>query len=40
LLIGFWTPEKKKIFEEKMTKVLNNKLSPYELVNSLLKEKA
>lgn len=40
LLTDFWTPEKKKIFEENITKVLNNKLSPYELVNSLLKEKS
>lgn len=40
LLTDFWTPAKKKLFEEKITQVLNNKLSPYDLVNSLLKEKA
>jgi LAO/AO transport system kinase len=36
LVTDFWTPEKKKIFEEKIAQVLNNKLSPYELVESLL----
>jgi LAO/AO transport system kinase len=39
LLTDFWTPGIKKLFEEKIPQVLDNKLSPYDLVNSLLKEK-
>jgi len=40
LLEDFWTETNKKLFDEKMDLVLNNKLSPYDLVNSLLEKKA
>ncbi len=38
LLESFWTEENKKLFDEKITQVLDNKLSPYELVGLLLKK--
>jgi LAO/AO transport system kinase len=40
LLEDFWTETNKKSFDEQMDLVLNNKLSPYDLVNSLLEKKA
>lgn len=36
LLENFWTAEKQELFDKKMAQVLNNKLSPYELVELLL----
>ncbi len=39
LLDEFWTEESKKLFKEKINQVLNNKLSPYELVEQLLNRK-
>lgn len=40
LLDDFWTETNKKLFDEKINLVLDNKISPYDLVNSLLKGKA
>jgi LAO/AO transport system kinase len=39
LLGEFWTEKSKKLFKEKINEVLNNKLSPYELVEQLLNRK-
>lgn len=38
LLEDFWSETNRELFEEKMDLVLNNKLSPYELVEFLLKQ--
>lgn len=38
LLEDFWSETNRKLFDEKMELVLNNKLSPYELVEFLLKQ--
>lgn len=37
LLDDFWTQKNQKLFDEKITQVLKNKISPYELVDLLLK---
>jgi len=38
LLENFWTEENRNLFDEKMVQVLENKLSPYELVALLIKK--